>query len=146
MLQGIEQIFDEKNEMLKHLKKKSFEANTKSFLAKYGHYFDEMAEYTEQADDKEAAAEEIGACIAEAVKRNFSNKRGKIDGRTQLDLNFFMIYYVFTSILKADAKNGKIIADGVRNVWAASFKDADIQYTDYDSLYASFREKIFGIF
>lgn len=145
MLQGIETIFDNKNEMLKHLKKKSFEKNTKEFLAQHGHFFQEMAEYTAQADDKVIAAEEIGECIVKAVQKKFANKRGKIDGRTQIDLNFFMIYYVFTNILRS-GEDGQAIAEGVRNVWSRNFKDGDIQYTDYDSLYNSFREKIFGIF
>lgn len=145
MLQGIETIFENKDEMLKHLKKKSFEKNTKEFLARHGHFFDEMEAYVTQAEDKDKAAEEIGQCIVDAVQKNFSNRRGKIDGRTQIDLNFFMIYYVFTSILRL-GENGRIIADGVRNVWSRNFKDGDIQYTDYDSLYNSFREKIFGIF
>lgn len=145
MLQGIEKIFDDKDIMLKHLKKKSFEENTKNFLAKHGHFFEEMAEYTAQAEDKAAAAEEIGHCIADAVKAGFANKRGRIDSRTQADLNFFMIYYVFTSILKADEENGKTIADGVRSVWCQTFPNTEINYTDYDTLYHSFHEKIFGI-
>ena len=41
MLQGIETIFDDKEVMLKHLKKKSFEENTKNFLAKNSHFFEE---------------------------------------------------------------------------------------------------------
>lgn len=146
MLQGIEKMFDDKKEMLKHLKKKSYEENTKSFLAKHGHFFEEMAEYTAQAEDKDAAAEEIGQCLADAVAAHFANKRGKLDSRTQTDLNFFMIYYVFPSILKAGKEDGKTIADGVRNVWSRSFKDGAINYTDYETLYNSFHEKIFGIF
>lgn len=145
MLQGIETIFDNKNEMLKHLKKKSFEENTKKFLAQNGHFFREMAEYTAQAEDKAAAAGEIGECIVKAVQGKFANKHGKIDGRTQIDLNFFMIYYVFTNILRS-GEDGQMIAEGVRDAWSKSFKDGDIQYTDYDSLYNSFREKIFGLF
>lgn len=145
MLQGIEIIFENKEAMLKHLKKKSFEKNTKEFLAVHSHYFEEMAEYTAQAEDKEKAAEEIGQCIADAVQKNFANKKGKIDGRTQIDLNFFMIYYVFPNILRS-GEDGQTIAEGVCNVWGKSFKDGAIKYTDYDSLYNSFREKIFGIF
>lgn len=145
MLQGIEQIFADKDEMLKHLKKKNFEKNSEEFLRKFGHYFMEMSEYVTSAENKDAAAKEIGQCIAGAVKEKYTNKRGKIDSRTQIDLNFFMIYYVFPTILST-GENGKVIADGVRDVWSSSFKDADIQYTDYNSLYNSFREKIFGIF
>ena len=84
-------------------------------------------------------------CIADAVKKTFENKRGKIDGRTQIDLNFFMIYYVFPSVLRF-GENGTVTADGICNVWRKRFKDGEINYTDYDTLYNSFREKIFGIF
>ncbi len=145
MLHGIETIFENKNEMLKHLKKKSFEKNTEEFLAKYGTYFEEIETYVSQAEDKQKAAEEIGECIADAVKKTFENKRGKIDGRTQIDLNFFMIYYVFPSVLRF-GENGTVTADGICNVWGKRFKDGEINYTDYDTLYNSFREKIFGIF
>ena len=145
MLQGIEQIFSEKDEMLKHLKKKNFEKNTELFLGKYGQFFMEMSEYVGAAEDKEGAAKEIGQCIVDAVKENFTNKRGKIDGRTQIDLNFFMIYYVFPTILST-GEYGTIIADGVRDMWKTNFKEGDIQYTDYETLHSSFKEKIFGIF
>ena len=146
MLQGIETIFDDKEVMLKHLKKKSFEENTKNFLAKNSHFFEEMAEYTAQAEDKTAASEAIGQCIVDAVKMRFANGRGKIDSRTQTDLNFFMIYYVFTNILRMCGDDGKCIADGVCNAWNKGLKSGEIHYTDYDTLYNSFREKIFGIF
>lgn len=146
MLQGIETIFENKAKMIGHLKKKSYEENTEAFLKKNGHYFHEMAEYVGQAEDKQAAAQEIGECLVKAVEMQFSNKKGKIDAHTQVDLNFFMIYYVFPSILSVEHEDVKIIADGVCKVWGKSFKDSNIQYTDYDTLYGAFRDKIFGIF
>lgn len=146
MLQGIETIFDNKEKMIGHLKKKSYEENTGMFLNKNGHYFREMAEYVGQAEDKEVAANEIAECLVHAVKTHLSNKKGKVDSRTQVDLNFFMIYYVFPSILSLECEDSKVIADGVCKVWGESFQDSKIQYTDYDTLYGAFREKIFGIF
>ena len=146
MLQGIETVFDNKEKMIGHLKKKSYESNTKMFIEKNGHFFREMADYVGPAGDKEAAAEEIGKCLAEAVKTRFSNKKGVVEARTQVDLNFFMIYYVFPTILGMESEDSKMIAEGVRKVWKKSFKEGDIQYTDYDTLYGAFREKIFGIF
>lgn len=146
MLQGIETIFENKEKMLGHLKKKSYEANTENFISKNGHYFREMAEYVDQAEDKEAAAAEIGECFAKAVQETFSNKKGRVDSRTQVDLNFFMIYYVFPTILSLENEDARLIAEGIRKAWGKSFAESDIQYTDYDTLYGSFREKIFGIF
>lgn len=57
-----------------------------------------------------------------------------------------MIYYVFPAILMTEYKDAKIIADHLRDEWGRRFKDSKIEYTDYDSLYGAFREKIFGIF
>ena len=64
----------------------------------------------------------------------------------QTDLNFFMIYYVFPAILLTEHDDAKLIADYLCSRWGEKFKNSKIQYTDYDSLYVSFREKIFGIF
>ena len=73
-------------------------------------------------------------------------KRGKIKGNVQMDLNFFMIYYVFPAILMTQSDDAKLMADTLCETWGKSFKDAKIGYTDYDKLYESFKEKIFGIF
>ena len=132
--------------MLKHLKKQSFEENTEYFKSEHGHYFDEMFDYVNAADDKNTAADEIAGILVKAVENKYSGKNGKLSGRDQVDLNFFMIYYVFPTILSYESEDNKVIADAICNKWGSSFKDSKIQYTDYDSLYGSFRHKIFGIF
>ena len=63
-----------------------------------------------------------------------------------LDLNFFMIYYVFPAILKRNHEYAKLLADTLCETWGSSFKNSKIGYTDYETLYKAFREKIFGIF
>ena len=68
------------------------------------------------------------------------------DSAVQTDLNFFMIYYVFPTILGTEHEYAKLIADSICSAWGKRFKESQIQYTDYDTLYGSFREKIFGIF
>ena len=146
MLQGFENIFDEKDVLLKHLKKESYEQNTEYFKNEYGHFFDEMFEYVDGSDDKESAAKEIADTIIAGVSKKYTDARGKISGRDQVDNNFFMIYYVFPTILSVESTDNKLIADAICNEWGNSFKDSKIQYTDYDSLYGSFRHKIFGIF
>ena len=146
MLNGIETIFDNTTQMLRHLKKKSFEKNTQDFIDSYGHYFREMTEYVDSISDKERAAEEIADTLINRVEKKFASKRGKIDSRTQGDLNFFMIDYVFPTILGTEHEYAKLIADSICSAWGKRFKESQIQYTDYDTLYGSFREKIFGIF
>ena len=140
-------MFDNHQEMMKHLKKKSYEQNMKEFLGKYQHYFKEMTEYMDAAEDKEKAADEIGSCFTDAIEKRFAKgKKGKIVSYVQADLNMFMIYYVFPAVLKTGHADSKVLADGICNAWRTKFKGGQIGFTDYDTIYNSFREKIFGIF
>ena len=146
MLDHVEIIFENMKPMMKKLKKKNYKSNMEEFLERYGHYFREMTALTENAGDKEAAAGEIAHTFTDCVEKKFTSPRkGRIDGVVQLDLNFFMIYYVFPALLKTEHEDAKFIADHIRDEWSRRFKDSDIQYTDYDSIYAAFREKIFDI-
>jgi hypothetical protein len=145
MLEGVEKIFDGMQAKMKKLKKVSYEKNMVEFRENHGHYFSEMSAYMEQAEDKEKAAKEIAVSFVDQVEGHFK-VNGKIGGRTQADLNFFMIYYTFPAILLSDGENGKMIADAVCSQWGERFKDSKIGYADYDTIYKGFREKIFGIF
>ena len=107
-------------------------------------YFLEMEAYLDKGDP-ETAAKEIAEVFVEAVKSRYEVK-GKIKGTVQADLNFFMIYYVFPAILKRNHEYAKLLADTLCETWGSSFKNSKIGYTDYETLYKAFREKIFGIF
>lgn len=144
MLQQVETIFEDMAPMLKGLKKKSYEANMKTFREKNNKFFFEMMDQL-KVGNKEVIAQHLSNSFVAAVKQIFE-KNGKIKGNLQMDLNFFMIYYVFPSILMTQSDDAKLMADTLCETWGKSFKDAKIGYTDYDKLYESFKEKIFGIF
>lgn len=144
MLQRVESMFADMAPMLKGLKKKKYETNMKAFREKNNEFFFEMVEQL-NFENKEAVARHISNSFVNAVKQIFE-KRGKISGKVQMDLNFFMIYYVFPSILMTQNDNAKLMADTLCETWGSSFKDSKIGYTDYDTLHESFKEKIFGIF
>lgn len=147
MLENVETMFSNMEYMLKKLKKESYEENTQQFLGRYGHYFQEMMEYMDAAQDKEKAAGEIAAVLGECVETMFGKgSKKKIASRTQSDINFFMIYYVFPSVLRTEHQDCKLVADSICAEWKKRFKNSEIGYTDYDTLYNAFREKIFGIF
>lgn len=146
MLNHIEIIFDDMKPMMKKLKKKNYKENMDGFLNRYGHYFHEMTTLTAEAEDKEKMAQEIAAAFVDSVEKKFASpKKGRVDGVVQLDLNFFMIYYVFPAILLTEHEDARLVADRVRDEWSRRFKESDIQYSDYDTIYSAFREKIFGI-
>lgn len=147
MLENVETMFDNMDEMLKKLKKKSYEENMKIFLGKHQHYFQEMTALMDAAQDKEKAAGEIASVLGEHVENRFGKgEKRKISSRLQADINFFMIYYVFPAVLKTEHEDCRLIADQICVEWKNRFKNSEIGYTDYDTLYKSFREKIFGIF
>lgn len=145
MLDHVENIFNNMPEMLKRLKKTTYAERMEQFRNEHGHFFREMTEAVELAEDKDAKAAEIAGVVAEAARERFA-VRGKIKARTQADMNFFMIYYVFPAILMTRNTYADQTAQAVRDRWSATFKNSDIGYTDYESLLGSFSEKIFGIF
>ena len=144
MLQQVETIFEDMAPMLKGLKKKTYEANMKTFREKNNEFFFNMMDQLKMGN-KEAIAKHLSNSFVAAVKQIFE-KRGKIKGSLQMDLNFFIIYYVFPSILMTQSDDAKLMADTLCETWGNSFKNAKIGYTDYDKLYESFKEKIFGLF
>ena len=144
MLYQVETMFDDVDKKVKKLKKNQYEANMEAFLEQNDMYFAEMEAYLNKGNP-ETAAKEISKTFVEAVKNRFEVK-GKIKGYVQVDLNFFMIYYVFPAILKRENEHSKLLADTLCETWGNTFKNSKIGYTDYDTVYNSFNEKIFGIF
>lgn len=145
MLDQIETMFDNKEAMLKKLKKKNYEERMAEFREKNGHFFEDMISYVSSAQETKGAAEEVADTLTEAVFSRFQ-KNGKMNGRVQADLNFFMIYYVFPALLLTEQEKAPVIADAICEKWAKKFKNSNIGYTTYQKLYDSFRNKIFGIF
>lgn len=145
MLDHVEVIFNNMPEMLKRLKKASYAERMEKFRDEHGHFFREMTDAVELAEDRDAKAAEIAGVVVEAARERFT-VRGRINGRTQTDMNFFMIYFVFPAILMTRSTCADQVAKAIRDQWSRSFKNSDIGYTDYESLLVSFTEKIFGIF
>lgn len=144
MLEQVASMFDDMGNLLLGLKKKTYEQRMKDFREKYGYYFSEMTDYVDAAEDKSEAVGIWADTFIEAVFQRFQVK-GKVNGRVQTDLNLFMIYYVFPSILLTEHENATEIADVLCNKWGKKFKDSKIGYTTYDSIYSSFKESILGI-
>ena len=91
MLENIELIFTDLEQMLRKLKKASYEANMDKFLREQGHFIDEMIDRVKASENTEEAAAETGRAFADGIFDAVS-VNGKIRGRKQADMNFFMIY------------------------------------------------------
>lgn len=99
-----------------------------------------------QTEARQEAAAQVAEAFADAVEARFA-KRGKISGRSQMDMNLMMIYYVFPAILLTKSECAVTLADAVRDEWRGRFRDSEqLGYTTYEEISASFKEKFLGIF
>lgn len=139
-------MYENMKAMMKKLKKPVYEKNFAGFRETHGALIRQLIAYVEQSDDKAAAGRELGRQLVGELKETFASPRGKMNSGVQADLNLFTIFYIFPAILIEDSEDAKQLADAICEVWAEEFKGNNIQYTDYDTLYQSFRNKIFGLF
>ena len=134
MTYNVDKIFEDVAYLSKVHSKAEYEGNTKRFKEER---YEELSALV-KSDDVEAQAKQFCEDTFLAFK-----KFGKVRGADQMNLNYFMIYYVFPTIL-CEEQDGKAICDTLRDVWNTYFK-SNINYTDYNTLYEGFQTKIFGI-
>ena len=111
-------MFDDMEAMLYRIKKKVYKERMAIFCEKNADTLREMTGFVEQAENKEEAAAQMATAFGDMVQDRFG-KRGKISGRSQMDINVFMIYYVFPSILLTNSECARILADAIRTSGAA---------------------------
>jgi len=131
---NVDGIFEDVARLSKVHTKKDYEAMMKVFKEKRYVYLADLV----NAEDVSATAE----AFCQDVENSFK-KFGKVRGGDLMNLNYFMIYYIFPALLDTE-ENGKELCDTINDVWNKHF-GANISYTDYDSLMEGFRTKIFGI-
>lgn len=131
---NVEKIFEDCGYLSKVHSKKEYESHTNKFKA------DRYGELRNLVNAEDVAGETKIFC--EDIFNAFK-KFGKVRGADQMNLNYFMIYYVFPTIL-SEEENGLVICDTIKDVWNAYFK-CHISFTDYDNLMDGFQSKIFGI-
>lgn len=139
-------MFDDIKKMLYRIRKKTYRERMEAFREKNGVLLAQMLAQVEQGADRKAAAAEVARALAAEVEARFG-KRGKISGACQMDINLFLIYYVFPAILLTESDCAVPLADAIRAEWRSRFRDsAQIDYATYEELYGSFQEKLFGMF
>lgn len=139
-------MFDNMEAMMYRLKKKAYKERMGQFREKNEEILSEMTEFVEQAEDKDEAAAQVAKALAGAVEERFA-KRGKISGRSQMDINLFMIYFVFPAILLTQSEYAGKLADAVRDEWRGRFRNSgQLGYTTYEEISGTFQEKFLGLF
>lgn len=146
MLEQAGAMFDNMEAMMYRLKKKAYRERMEQFREKNGAVLAEMTDFVEQAQNRDEAAAQVAKALADAVEVRFA-KRGKISGRSQMDINLFMIYFVFPAILLTQSECAVPLADAIRDEWRGHFRDSgQLGYTNYEEICGSFQEKFLGLF
>ena len=132
---NISKIFESYEPFSRITTKKEYEDRMNAFLAERYACLKELTEATDTVAASNA--------FCDGVHEKFK-KFGKVRTGTLMDLNCFLIYYIFPAILKNEGERASVICDTLRNTWNSRFK-CDINYTDYDSLMIGFKKKLLGI-
>lgn len=138
----IVKIFDGFKIMIQSLNKKIYEGYFEKFNEKYLYIFEGLHKQVVESDDKNQKAKEIGKDFINIVEETFKDKKGRVKSAKLTDLNLFLIYYVFPSILGID--DSKELADGLLLEWNERFK-TNLSYATYSELHSAFKNKILGI-
>lgn len=144
MLQGIENVFQEREYLTSKLSKKSYPKKMGAFEEEYKDYFVEMSRIMQNATEKEMTAKEIAVQFVEAVKKKYTGRFGKIKPVIQVNMNMIMVYYVFPMIMRY-VEDGELLSVCLRDTWNSTFPKTEIQCSDYEMIFQSFRETWLGI-
>jgi len=145
MFDNLAEMFANRNAMMGvRVKKVAYKQNMYNFRVEYGADFQEMVDTVNASENKEETAMSLGKTFSEKTFELFE-KKGKVKSTTKAELNMFMIFFVFPAILLTQSEAAVLTCDKLRDEWNAKFGEK-INYTDYDTLYDGFRDKIFGIF
>ena len=131
----INKIFEDVAPLSKISSKKEYEQKMNMFLSDRYDLLKDLVASTDVA----AASKEFCQGVTDEFK-----KLGKVRMGDLMNLNYFLIYYIFPAVLKNEGENGASICDTLRDTWNSHFK-SNINYTDYDTLMEGFQTKIFGI-
>jgi len=142
-MQDITVVFENRDKLMRKLTKKTYEKNMNSFRNERGEIINGLIAELSQSEDKNATAKEIGESLVSQIFDRFQ-KRGKIKKTAQMELELFMIYYLFPAILLTESEDAKLLCDSIRDAWNQRF-DKSIDYTTYQEMYDGFVTKLFGV-
>lgn len=132
----VEKIFADVAFLSKIHSKKDYEAWMKNFNDNRYELLSNLVSGQDTTSEAKTFCEDV---------TNAFKKFGKVRGTDLMNLNYFMIYYVFPAIQMNEENEKAIrICDTLKEVWNTHFK-SNINYSDYDSLMEGFQTRIFGI-
>jgi len=139
MAYNVGELFKNYEYLIKVKTKSEYADNTERFKADSLNYLSEILDDIDQASDKA----EIAKNFAQDVFNAFE-KRGKVKETRLVSINYYMIYFIFPTILSERTEDGEAICEAIKTAWNEKFK-CNISYADYNTLNDGFVTKLFGI-
>jgi len=137
-------LFENYGSKMKRLKKKSYSKYMDEFRTENA---DSLKSLIQAFSESQTENSETGSVTDEFASQIFEahQKKGKVKSAQKMDLNLFLICYVFPAILLTEDQNATALCDSLRDSWNKKF-EVSIDYTDFNTLLGGFNDKLFGIF
>lgn len=152
-------MFDEYEKYNAKFKAKTYKDAAEDFCGKYKGMFIEMLNEIESA---ECAADEVeneelsGGLQGETADKieeiatefvteseRIIKKNNKQPGsRKMLMYNMYTVMYIFPCILDTNKKYAKDLLDSIVKKWNKTFRNTNVQYSDYETIDAGFKRKL----
>lgn len=150
MLAAMRRLFEQTQTKVSEFAKDTYDMSFSSFLEDFSELWERMtaplAEETAEEEKKSRCAEIAGALAGCAEQRKASESGRMKRERLQLDLNLYMVSYVFPAILEYCRKQlraqPELLTDAVTAAWADTFHDGHIEAADYASIRGGFKSKL----
>lgn len=133
---------------LKGFKKNTYEAAFDAYMDENRTLWDSLHTLFAQEEDITQTAEEVAACLVNAVEEIVSGQKGRTGKEhAQLDINLYMVSFVFPAILSCQEypkkdNNATKMADIICAKWKEAFPKYTISYTDFASIQGGFKQKL----
>lgn len=141
MIKDVAVFFDGYKDFLDKFKKNTYGEMFEKYLSKVKVQLDEML--SEESSLTDTSGLFSSYAKQELLEQETKSKQSKIDKeKTQMELNLFMVSYVFPAILTGEKKKAEDLCDEICTIWAAEFKDSKIKYASYETVAGGFHSKM----
>lgn len=156
-MQSLEIMFSEVEIYNKLFRAKTYVDSVEKFYGKYGSIFEKMNSDVENEAEKLAEilveSEKVSKPvqdIIDSVAKEFVDKSKTIlvingkhpNGRRMMEVNIYMVMYVFPGIIAVKGRYSVNIAETIATMWNGTFKNTNLSCSDYDNINSGFRRKL----
>lgn len=141
-------LFEQQQSRIKEFRKDTYAASFESFMEENRELWDSFRTLFAKEEEPVQTEEEVAACLIKRAQELLEGEKKRIDREEKLlNINLFMVAYVFPAILACEAypkKDGNAVkmADAICRKWKEAFPKYTISYADFASIQGGFKQKL----